>query len=1411
MLTTLSARAWHVDAYRTMLSDNLCLEALDRATQVPGVDNLVEVPGSRNASVGSSAEELKFLCDLYDQVWPELAETLEQRRKDQVFVDQRVDAHARLPDYVKQGARSWTAVYGKLDESARVVFGPRASANYLSPNGTKILTVRDREAFSGAFGDIARLPGIEVPNTRYFYRSNPVPSHLLYFVRQLFKAKKSSGTGVHNEVMFSFVLRGVESEEEAKYWKLVIERAEVQLRALSNEAYMLGTIRVIVRFDNVRSIFRINEIADELYPHFAGGTTDADNYFASATRLMRGAVDHVVPPGGAAEGANSMAIVEGALSHVIGAKGGLYFGSLQEPASSVNPENLICANGTVGEADVRDSMFQMLQALAALLASQNAPQSKTMGVLERARWTIWHAVRHRTIDACDALRIAFEECRFIKKDYDLLDGASAEKRVSVRWEESGTGKWYPVAMFLTCKMVTDASPAEWASELTRAFSIESVYGAADPLKKARAIDTLKFRYDTHFLDKFCYFFERCGCQRFAEKVGRMFSVDLGVVQRDIFSFTLDEVIEAASFHGNIGEGKKTLDKMAAGEQALVLQEEESMRARLLDASQVYLNKYGVKFLVSAKGKTGKELLEVLLARSNNSPEKELQNAREALWQITEKRAREEPADTLLKKLEVLRAKHNVKSASVCVSTPSQNPQSFCSGESKQNGAKATAKTLYEIASLSKTIGTAFAIGYFKKRKIPLDSSANQVLEQCGSTLRLQHATNADYGDQVNLTHLMSHCALNMHYVNGVPLDEDMPNVQDFLEGNERYGYPPVEVLGEPGKEFHYSGGGFLVLQHIIEMMEGKKAIEKIMEPFLDQLGISNEELTFEPKPDQRIDVAQGFDDKGNMIVGGRKMFPGYAAGAVGTPAAVMKVLEHLSIAFSDINGSGPISHDTAVTMLHGSDKGCKKFMGCKMGVGVFVMEARRNRFALHQGANDGYRGMFLYCFSGPDKGAGIAIFANGDNRAMMMISEMTQCILNEMLLEGVDVSKFSESFSFDQIKQEEIVNFGYKKMVFDAFREDLPDIIAPPLFTSRSYDQPAPLDRLSRYNGAIGARLVSTTNQGFAQASNLVLPFVPMFDETLFGPHGKVMDSWESVRHNPKEYERAVFELRSPMNNIAYLSLSTKWHFGNQVKFAQVFGSENLDEEEWVPLMDKANLSGHAEVRLEALGTGGRTIRFLKVHGYPDGGLSRIGVYADGAISDETVLSTFDGNSVPFPDKIPQTVKPMSIEFDMTPAEVEANFKKLGAGQEYNVASTTYGGSIVSVTNEHYGSSSQTLSPFVPLSMFDGFESARSHSRTHVEKMVLKLGRASNIHRIEVDFTFFVHNNPVDMQIFGSETNDGDENSWTSLTAKTPTKAFRGNTKAFDVSEFSDRKIQFIKLIIYPDGGFNRIRVMTRA
>ena len=102
------------------------------------------------------------------------------------------------------------------------------------------------------------------------------------------------------------------------------------------------------------------------------------------------------------------------------------------------------------------------------------PQSETIGTLERARWPVWHAIHHGSIAVCDALRIAFEECRFIQKDYDLVDGASTEKRITVRWVESRNGKWYPVAMTLMCKMMTDSTPVECITELTRSFSIESI-------------------------------------------------------------------------------------------------------------------------------------------------------------------------------------------------------------------------------------------------------------------------------------------------------------------------------------------------------------------------------------------------------------------------------------------------------------------------------------------------------------------------------------------------------------------------------------------------------------------------------------------------------------------------------------------------------------------------------------------------------------------------------------------------------------------------------------------------------------------------------------------------------------------------------------------------------------------------
>ena len=64
------------------------------------------------------------------------------------------------------------------------------------------------------------------------------------------------------------------------------------------------------------------------------------------------------------------------------------------------------------------------------------------------------------------------------------------------------------------------------------------------------------------------------------------------------------MIEAASFHGDIGESSKTLDHHAKSEQQLVTSEESSVKNALKEAAALYLTKFGFKFLVSASGRSG---------------------------------------------------------------------------------------------------------------------------------------------------------------------------------------------------------------------------------------------------------------------------------------------------------------------------------------------------------------------------------------------------------------------------------------------------------------------------------------------------------------------------------------------------------------------------------------------------------------------------------------------------------------------------------------------------------------------------------------------------------------------------------------------------------------------------------------
>ena len=136
-----------------------------------------------------------------------------------------------------------------------------------------------------------------------------------------------------------------------------------------------------------------------------------------------------------------------------------------------------------------------------------------------------------------------------------------------------------------------------------------------------------------------------------------------------------------------------------------------------------------------------------------------------------------------------------------------------------------------------------------------------------------------------------------------------------------------------------------------------------------------------------------------------------------------------------------------------------------------------------------------------------------------------------------------------------------------------------------------------------------------------------------------------------------------------------------------------------------------------------------------------------------------------------------------------------------NLAGLAFGAQLVSATNEHYGPAAQVISPYPAIHMFDGLESSRSRKKGHFEEVVIKLAEVSKISKIILEFTYFVNNNPLEVQFFGLNKN----NQWVEIVTKTNVKAFAGNKKEFCIK--SEYEFSNLKLITLPDGGVNRLEV----
>ena len=1044
--------------------------------------------------------------------------------------------------------------------------------------------------------------------------------------------------------------------------------------------------------------------------------------------------------------------------------------------------------------EIRYNVFQSLQYLTDWLSGNGcvALPSTIGGVpvrvmddlatAERSRWEVWHEIHHGRVSLETFLKIAHEEYRFIRKDL-----SDEKKIVQVKWD-GRTERWYPIALQLMIQLMTTENPPEFASELLLPFTLDLVRNSPDPWAAAKRYAPSKFGLRKE-VERMSDLFDVCGTLAFAAPVSKDPFLDLKRIESLILGLTLPELLEAASFHGDIGEAPATLDERARGEQAKVHADDPALRAELRLLGAEYLMRHGFKFLVSAKGKSAGELLALLKERFQRPTEVEFLTAKQELFEITRKRLapllEKDPVNTL----EALRQNAGIRGVQIAATLDGNRIGVVCLGSRNPAGDSVSPSTRFEVASLSKTLAAAFSIPFLRDRGIHLDTPVQPLLDEAGTRFRLRSlgSTPASDAARVTVKHLMNHRALNLHYVNGLPASEPRPTAGEILEGKAGYWKPEVGVLYPPGTRFQYSGGGYLVLEHLVETL-GRKPLHEITAEWLQSVSggeLSFDETGYDPERD-----ASGFRDDGNSVSGHRLRFPAFAAGAVGTAAGMLRFLTRLSDAYT--GKAGPIDRDTAILMLSDKDAASREFMGVQCGIGTFVAEAAENRFAIHQGANDGFRALSLHCYRGPDAGKGFVILCNADDSGVPFIASVARTLIRHFGISGFDESLLHSTLKLEAAPKEEIVNRGYRDLLFQAF---LPDRAEP-------IDPSGPIDPLAPYHVGVGAKPLSVTDDRFARVENLLSPLQPVFDPELYGRQGKVMDSWESVRHNPLVEDVAVFELKSP-SRIAYLSLSTKYHLGNQAPKVRI-DARVSSKGSWIPLVPEVSLEGHALKRVRSLDPDSRFTQVRAVM-IPDGGFTRLGLYGPDLPESEAqhYLDATLAPSEPYSDPIPMPQKPLAPDYEADSDTFRRNLARIAPGERIDIACLAFGGKMLKASNEHYGPAVRMISPYPPIHMFDGLESSRSRVPGHFEEARLQPGQAWPIEEIEMDFKYFVNNNPREVEVHGKV-----HGQWRCLVPRTRVKDYAGNSYRVKLTE--PVVCEEIRLVVHPDGGMNRLKLWAR-
>lgn len=305
---------------------------------------------------------------------------------------------------------------------------------------------------------------------------------------------------------------------------------------------------------------------------------------------------------------------------------------------------------------------------------------------------------------------------------------------------------------------------------------------------------------------------------------------------------------------------------------------------------------------------------------------------------------------------------------------------------------------------------------------------------------------------------------------------------------------------------------------------------------------------------------------------------------------------------------------------------------------------------------------------------------------------------------------------------------------------------------------------------ALDGRVISVSDDFFAEAFHLLLVEPAPSLKGQFGPKGALFSGWESRRHNPA-YDWCIIKLGTS-GSISGFDIDTSHFSGNEAPQASVQGLYSVDHEPdendpaWREILPRVDLGPNSRHLFSIPAT--ECINYVKLNMYPDGGIARFRAYG-------LVAPVFPADA--------------SIQFDL--------------------AHVLAGGRVVFTSDQHFGVGSNLILPGRGKDMGDGWETRRSRQKGHKDWVVIRLGTPGHLTSVEVDTAHFKGNFPESCEIHALESSEliplDTDDAWTLILPRT--KLGPHKQHYFALENVEGKVYTHVKLTIYPDGGVKRLRI----